>query len=212
MITAEVIKNLQAPEITYQHGDLQRVAEKVLPPEICDANSLVFVTKPDQLKLALDAKAPIIIAHKNLALPQDSNSAFFSTPSVQLAMSVVLPLFDGKMNRFTQEIKIHPQAFIHPTAHIGKNVTIAPFVFVGEQARIGDGCTLGAGTVVESFAVVGDHTLLHPSVFIGAHCLIGAHCEIHPHSTVGADGFSFAVGANGTHGADYFFLASSFLF
>lgn len=199
MITAEVIKNLSSTDLTYQKGDLQQVAIKVLPPEICDAESLVFVSKPEQLQQALDKKAPILVAHKNLTLPESAAGAFFSTPSIQLAMAAILPLFDGKMNRFNQEVKIHPQAFIHPSAHIGKNVTIAPFVYIGEEARIGDGCTIGAGSVVESYAVIGDHTLLHPQVFVGAYCEIGAHCEIHPHTTIGADGFSYGMNAQGEH-------------
>jgi UDP-3-O-[3-hydroxymyristoyl] glucosamine N-acyltransferase len=199
MITAEVIKNLHAPEIHYHSGDLHRIATKVLPPESCDAESLVFVSKPDQLEQALAVKAPIIVAFGELSLPASSSTTFFTTSTVPMAMSLVLPLFDGKMNRFNQAEKIHPLSFVHPLAHLGKNVTIGPFVTIGEGARIGDSCTIGANTVVESFAVIGDHTLLHPLVFIGAHCELGVHCEIQPHTTIGGDGFSYARSPIGEH-------------
>lgn len=191
MITAEVIKDLNSSDLQFVAGPLSSVASKVLPPEDCDQESLVFVSKPEQLEKALSVQAPIIIAHSSLALPEPSNAAFFKTGSVQLAMSAVLPLFDGKMNRFNQESKIHPTAVVHPTAHLGKNVGIGPFAVIGEQVRIGDGATIGAHTVIESYAVIGDHTLLHPQVFIGSHCELGSHCEIHPHTTIGSDGFSF---------------------
>ncbi|MEN0058836.1 MAG: UDP-3-O-(3-hydroxymyristoyl)glucosamine N-acyltransferase [Bdellovibrio sp.] len=199
MITAEVIKDLQSSDLTFISGPLTAVAKKVLPPEMADQDSLVFVSKAEQLTTALKQGAPLIVAHKSLTLPTDTATTFFSTASIQLAMSAILPLFDGKMNRFNQEEKIHPTAVIHPTAHLGKNVSVGPYVVIGEHVQIGDGATLGAHTVVESFAHIGAHTLLHPHVFVGAHNAVGAHCEIHPHSTLGADGFSFATTREGTH-------------
>lgn len=192
MITAEVIKDLNSSDLNFVSGSVQAVATKVLPPENCDSETLVFVSKPDQLEMALKAKAPIIVALKNLNLPSDSQSTLFTTSSIQLGMAAILPLFDGKMNRFNQETKIHPTAFIHPTAHLGKNVGVGPFAVIGEHVKIGDGSTIGAHTVVEAYAEIGDHTLLHPQVFLGSHCIVGARCEIHPHTTIGADGFSFA--------------------
>jgi len=199
MITAEVIKDLHSTDLSFVTGPVDAVATKVLPPEQCDSESLVFVSKPDQLALALKAGAKIIVAHKSLPVPNDTAATFFSAGSVQLAMAAILPLFDGKMNRFNQETKIHPTAVIHPTAHLGKNVGVGPFAVIGEHAKIGDGCTVGAHTVIESYAEIGDHSLLHPQVFIGAHCTLGSHCEIHPHTTIGADGFSFAMTKEGTH-------------
>lgn len=199
MITAEVIKELNSSDLTFISGNLSAVASKVLPPDLSDSESLVFAGKPDQLAAALKAKAPILVLHKSLPPPQDAHVTVFQTGSVQLAMAAILPLFDGKMNRFTQEVKIHPSAIIHPTAHLGKNVGVGPYVVIGEHAKIGDGATLGAHCVVESFAEVGDHTLLHPQVFVGAHCTVGSHCEIHPHTTIGSDGFSFAMTREGVY-------------
>lgn len=197
MITAQVIKELQSPELAFISGNLESVATTVLPPDRANSESLVFVTKPEHLEQALKAQASIIVAHKNLPLPTDSKTAFFQTGSIPLAMATILPLFDGKMNRFRQEEKIHPQSCVHPTAHLGKNVSVGPFAVVGEHAHIGDGTTIGPGCVIESFAKVGEHTLLHAQIFIGSHCEVGAFCEIHPHVTIGADGFAFAPTKSG---------------
>lgn len=199
MITAEVIKDLNSTELSHVSGSLQAVATKVMPPEQADKNSLVFVSTATQLEEALKAQPPIIVAHKSLTLPTDSATTFFSTPSVQMGMAHILPLFDGKMNRFNQSTKIHPTAVIHETAHIGIGTVLGPYVVIGEHAKIGDHATIGAHTVIEAFAEIGAHSLLHPQVFIGAHCLLGTHCEIHPHTTIGADGFSFAMAADGSH-------------
>ncbi|MNK06254.1 UDP-3-O-(3-hydroxymyristoyl)glucosamine N-acyltransferase [compost metagenome] len=191
MINAQVIKDLNSSDVTFVSGSVESVATQVLPPDLAKADALIFVSKADQLEAALTAQAPIIVAHKSISLPSDSKATLFQTGSIQMAMAVILPLFDGKMNRFNQEEKIHPQSFVHPTAHLGKNVCIGPFAVIGEHVVIGDGATIAAGTVVESFSKVGEHTLLHSHVFVGSHTEIGAHCEIHPHSTLGADGFAF---------------------
>lgn len=197
MITATIINEVPNTDIHFIQGSLQNIAARVLPPEICENDCLVFVSKPDQLAMALSKKVPIIIAHKSLPAPANDTTAFFHTSSIQMAMSDILPLFDGKMNRFVQEEKIHPLSSIHPTAQIGQHVLIGPFVVVGAHAIIGDNCTIGANCVIESHAKIGASTLLHPAVFVGAHCLIGDHCEIHPHTTIGSDGFSFGMTKEG---------------
>lgn len=199
MITAEVIQNLNSPYLGFVSGDVKVVAKKVLPPEIAEKGALIFVSKADQLMTALLKEPAIIIGHKSLTPPENSSVAYFTTPSVHLAMATILPLFDGKMNRFVQEQKIHPSACIDPTAHLGQNVSVGPFVVIGAGARVGDGTTLASHVVIESEASVGDHCLMHPHVFIGAHCTVGSHCEFHPHVTIGADGFSFAPNKEGVH-------------
>ena len=203
MITAEVIvdliKDLPTPDLTHTSGSLQAVASKVLPPEMADKETLVFVSKMEHLEIALKAQAPIIVAHKSLSIPADVSCTMFSTPNIQLAMAAILPLFDGKMNRFNQTEKIHPTACVHETAHLGENVYVGPFAVIAEHVRIGDYATIGSHAVIEPFAQVGNHTLIHPQVFVGASCEVGAHCEIHPHVTIGADGFAFAPTREGTH-------------
>lgn len=200
MITAEVIKDLHSPDLSFVTGSLQAIASKVVPPEMADKESLIFVSKPDQLELAIKNAAPIIVAHKSLTIPEScTTSTFFTTSSVQLAMAAILPLFDGKMNRFAQDEKIHPTACIHPSAHLGQNVSVGPFAVIGEKVRIGDYTTIASHVVIESSAQVGNHSLIHSQVFIGAHCEVGSHCEIHPHTTIGADGFAFAPTRDGVH-------------
>ena len=197
MITAKIISDLESHFVQHIKGDLSSVAQHVLPPDLADKHSLVFATKADQLALAVEKQAAIIVGHKSLTPPPQYTGCFFQTSSIPLAMAHILPLFDGKMNRFVQSDKIHPQSSIHPSAHLGKNVLIGPFVVIGEGVTIGDNVTIGANTVIEAHAKVGSGTLLHPQVFIGDYCVVGEHCEIHPHTTIGSDGFGYAPNPEG---------------
>lgn len=199
MINANVLKNLNSPFLTYVSGSLDNIVEKVLPPESCQSKSLVFVSKKEQLELALQAKVGIIIGHKSLAFPENSEATFFSTPSIHLALSAVLPLFDGKLNRFNQASHIHPTAVVHETARVPNSTIVGPNAVIGENAIIGEHSFIGANTVIEMEARVGSNTILHPQVFVGAHCIIGDKCEIHPHTTIGSDGFAFAMDSTGKH-------------
>lgn len=197
MIKANVLKNLNSPFLTYISGSADNIAVQVLPPEICNKDSLVFAGKKEQLDKALQGQASIIIGHSSLAIPENNNTTYFQTPSIQLAMSAVLPLFDGKMNKFNQVEKTHPTAVVHETAKIPNTVVIGANVFIGENVTIGEHCFIGANTVIEAGANIGAHTILHPQVYIGYNCSIGEKCEIHPHTTIGADGFSFATDKEG---------------
>lgn len=198
MITAEVINNLNSQNLSFISGSLQAVASKVLPPEISTSDALVFVSKPEQLDRAIKSNAPIIVTHKSLNLPTDKPTAFFITDNIKLAMATILPLFDGKMNRFNQAEKIHPTASIHPSANLGENVYVGAFAVIGEGTRIGSYSTIGSQSTIEPFAIIGDHCIIHPQVFVGANCEIGSNCEFHPHTTIGADGFAFVTEKNGT--------------
>lgn len=197
MINANVLKNLNSPYLIYISGSLENVAEKVVPPDRASSEALVFVSKKEQLDQALAAKAAIIVGHKSLPIPTQDHGTYFQAPSIQLAMATVLPLFDGKMKRFTQTTSIHPSAVVHETAKVAASAVVGPHAVVGAHAQIGEHTIIGAGCVIESGATVGEHTILHPQVFIGSDCKIGNHCEFHPHVTIGSDGFSFAMDSSG---------------
>lgn len=64
-------------------------------------------------------------------------------------------------------MKIHPTAFINPTATIHPSCEIGPHVVVEQSVRIGPGCTLG------------------PSSIVLGNTEIGANCSIHSHAVIG---------------------------
>lgn len=59
-------------------------------------------------------------------------------------------------------------AFVHPSAQIGKGVTISPFVYIDEDV------------------VIGDNTYIGPNVTIYKKTRIGRNCRIFPGAVVGA--------------------------
>lgn len=86
---------------------------------------------------------------------------------------------------------IHPNAFIHDTSRIGRNVTIHPGVYVGEEAVIGDRVTLYPGVFVGARVEIGEDTVVHPNVSILHDCSVGREVILHAGTVIGADGFGF---------------------
>jgi UDP-3-O-[3-hydroxymyristoyl] glucosamine N-acyltransferase len=85
---------------------------------------------------------------------------------------------------------------IHPDARLEEGVRVEVGAIVGARAEI------GSGTIVAAGAVVGEGVAIGRDAYIGAnaviqHALIGNRVIIHPGTSVGHDGFGFAMGANG---------------
>lgn len=199
MISAKILKTLSPELITYVSGNIELSAGQILPPEISNQESLVFVSSQEQLTKAIQNHSPIIIALDSVKIPIEvnDNACFFSTAKIPQSMAKVFPLFDRKLTRFSQPESIHTTATVHPSAKIGHHCIIGPYVFIGENTAIEDNCIIGAHSVIESNCMIGSHTLLHPQVFIGSACKIGKYCEIHPHTTIGSDGFGYAKNKEG---------------
>jgi len=63
--------------------------------------------------------------------------------------------------------KIHPTAYVAPTAVLGENVTLGPFAVIEDNVELGAGCQLGAHAVVQSYVKMGEGNVLHPHAVLG---------------------------------------------
>ncbi len=202
MLAAQKIQHDHAAMFTWLSGDLQRVATECRAPAEADHDSLVFVGDADQLACAVQRTPAIVIVQAKLA---DSATAAlgggasccFSVRNVPMGMALLLKYFDRKRVRFEQWGVRHPTAVVHAEATIGQGVHLGPYCVIGAGASIGDGCLIGALAVIENGVHIGAATVIHPQVFIGAGCQIGERCEVHAHTSIGGDGFGYAVDPDG---------------
>jgi UDP-3-O-[3-hydroxymyristoyl] glucosamine N-acyltransferase len=199
MLQAHTIKSQHADVLTYLQGDLDAAAANCRPPGDAGPDSLVFVSDPAQLEIARQRGAAILVVQRGVSgqlVPGEAAfGCCFSVSAVPMGMAVLLGHFDRKRERFTQWGGRHPTAVVHPDATLGSDVVLGPYCVIGAHAVIGDGCCIGSHVVIENGVRVGTGTILHPHVFVGAGCEIGRDCEVHPHTSIGSDGFGYAVGA-----------------
>lgn len=62
---------------------------------------------------------------------------------------------------------ISNQAYIHPNAKLGADVTIEPFAFIDDNVEIGEGTLIMAGAQVRSGSRIGKHCILFPGSVVG---------------------------------------------
>lgn len=61
---------------------------------------------------------------------------------------------------------ISNQAYIHPDAKLGKDVTVEPFAYIAADVVIGDGCWIGPGAVIHDGARLGKGCKVHTAASI----------------------------------------------
>ena len=201
MLSAQTIQDRHSDIFTFLHGNLDAAANHCHVPEEASRGSLVYVSNAAQLAEARSHQPAILIVPARMSeCANDALGAggcYFSVQSISMGMAILLKYFDKKGYRFTQWGERHSTAVVHAQAAIGARVFLGPYCVVGADARIGDDCMIGAHSVVENGASLGARTVLHPHVFVGAGSQIGEDCEIHPHTSIGSDGFGYAVDRDG---------------
>ena len=69
-------------------------------------------------------------------------------------------------------VLIHPQAYVAPSAEIGRGSFIEPMAVLHTDVSIGVGCIISAGTIINHNAVVADGCHLNCGSIVGARAYI----------------------------------------
>ncbi len=73
---------------------------------------------------------------------------------------------------------ISPQAFISPTAHLGKGLTIFPNVVINTEAKIADFCIFNVTSTVSHDAIIERYCNINPAVNLAGNVTIGEGCYV----------------------------------
>jgi UDP-3-O-[3-hydroxymyristoyl] glucosamine N-acyltransferase len=105
-----------------------------------------------------------------------------------LAFAKILSLFFQKAD---PPKGIAPNAWVSPTAQLGKEISIYPFVYVGDRCQIRDRVTLYPGVYVGEDSSIDEESILYPNVSIYPRTAIGKRVILHSGVVVGSDGFGY---------------------
>jgi UDP-3-O-[3-hydroxymyristoyl] glucosamine N-acyltransferase len=86
---------------------------------------------------------------------------------------------------------IHPQAYVSPSAKLGKNVSIGAFAYIGEDVEIGRESIIFPLAAVYSLSKIGRNCLIHSHVSIREGSQIGSRVVIHNGAVIGSEGFGY---------------------
>lgn len=87
-------------------------------------------------------------------------------------------------------------ASVHPEARLETNVALDPGVVIGPGAEVGSGTTIAANSVIGPHVRIGRNCHIGSNVTILA-AFIGNDVIIHSGTSIGQDGFGFAIGRTG---------------
>lgn len=71
------------------------------------------------------------------------------------------------------ETLIHPTAFIHPSATIGKGTVIFAGAIIQPDVKIGEHCIINTGATIDHDCIIGDYVHLAPGVHLAGGVRIG---------------------------------------
>ncbi len=168
--------------------------------EQAQANEITFLSDTKNLSIAQTSSAKAILVGNELA-KNISDKHFILVKNARVAFDTILKkLHPAKIHPKT----ISPQATIHPSAKIGKEVTIYPFVHIAEKAEVGDNCVLYPNSFIGDGAKLGNGCIIYPACSIMDKVIIGKNAIIHSGTVIGSDGFGFETMGKTHHKITHF--------
>lgn len=67
----------------------------------------------------------------------------------------------------SEQVDIHPLAYVHPNAKLGVGVKVGPFAVIEDNVTIGDNCIIHTHGIVRSYTTMGSGCVVHPHAVIG---------------------------------------------
>ena len=153
--------------------------------EEAGAGQIAFISNPKYLPHLSKTNASAVIVPKEMT---QADKPLLCVTNPQLAFAKVLTLFSHKPY---QPKGVDPNAWISPTARLGKDVTVYPFVYISDRCSIGDRATFYPGVFVGEDASIGEDSILYPNVSVYSGTIIGRRVIVHSGAVVGGDGFGY---------------------
>ena len=158
-------------------------------------NQLTFIGEKKYIKLWDQSLASAAIVNNILDVEPGKNRALFRVTDADLAMALVLQLFEPEPPKC--EPGIHPTTVVDPTAKVGEGTTIGAGCYIGARVVIGANTKLYPNVTVLDDSSIGRQTIIWSGTVIRERCRIGNNCIIHPNVTIGADGFGYRPSPDG---------------
>ena len=156
--------------------------------------AISFLSNPKYTHYLYDTRSTIVLVNDDVALEHPVSATLIRVKNAYESVARLLQLYESMKPRKTG---IDPQAFISPTAQIGKDCYIGAFAYIGDHAVVGDGCQIYPQAYVGDGVCLGNQCLIYPHVTIYHDCRLGNSVTLHAGCVIGADGFGFAPGADG---------------
>lgn len=156
--------------------------------------AISFLSNPKYKHYIYDTKSSVVIVNEDVELEGTVAPTLIRVKNAYESIAQLLQIYEASKPKKTG---VSPQAYISPTAKLGKDCYVGPFACIGEGTVIGDGCQIYPHAVVGDNVKMGNGCILYPNTTVYQGCKIGNNVTLHAGSVIGADGFGFAPNADG---------------
>lgn len=156
--------------------------------------AISFLSNPKYTHYIYDTKSSVVIVNEEVELEGTVAPTLIRVKNAYESIAQLLQIYEASKPKKTG---VSPQAYISPTAKLGKDCYVGPFACIGEGTVIGDGCQIYPHAVVGDNVKMGNGCILYPNTTVYQGCKIGNNVTLHAGSVIGADGFGFAPNADG---------------
>lgn len=156
--------------------------------------AISFLSNPKYTHYIYDTKSSVVIVNEDVELEGTVAPTLIRVKNAYESIAQLLQIYEASKPKKTG---VSPQAYISPTAKLGKDCYVGPFACIGEGTVIGDGCQIYPHAVVGDNVKMGNGCILYPNTTVYQGCKIGNNITLHAGSVIGADGFGFAPNADG---------------
>ncbi len=191
--TAEMIAALLGGEVV---GDKDATVSKVSSIEEGTSGCLAYLTNMKYEEYLYSSQASIVIVERSFEPSAPVTPALIKVDDATAAIVKLLEIYSAAINK--------PRTGIASVSSISDEATLEGEIYVGEfsvierGAKVGAGCQIYPQCFVGEGVTIGEGTIIYPGVKIYRDCHIGKNCIIHSGAVIGADGFGFALKADGT--------------
>jgi len=166
-------------------GDGNMVITGVAGIEEAREGEVTFVANPRYRSKLLSTGASAAIVPPDV---EEAPLALVVTPEPYVAFTKALEVFHP---RERPESGVSPDAWVDPSAHVGRDVSILPLAYVGKEAKIGDRTVLYPFVYVGDRVRVGEDCCIYSHVSIREGCELGDRVVLQNGVRVGSDGFGY---------------------
>lgn len=156
--------------------------------------AISFLSNPKYTHYIYDTKSSVVIVNEDVELEGTIAPTLIRVKNAYESIAQLLQIYEASKPKKTG---VSPQAYISPTAKLGKDCYVGPFACIGDGTVIGDGCQIYPHAVIGDNVKMGNNCILYPNTTVYQGCKIGNNVTLHAGSVIGADGFGFAPNADG---------------
>ena len=180
-------------------GDPGTTVSTIGPVENCEPGALTFVTGGTYLQALDDTRAAAVVIGPRHQDRVPDGLAVLVADDPYRAFAVMAAILYPQAARpigVTGEVGISPRAFVASDAVLADDVVVEANATIGQGARLAQGVRVLAGALVGARVHLGADCTVAANATV-THTVAGERCIFHPTSSVGQDGFGYAMGPTG---------------